>query len=383
MRFLISAGEASGEYYGAGIIDALRQRVPNAEFFGVGGQRMRDAGFKTIVDAHSVSVVGLFEVVKHLPMIRREFKRLVREITARKPEVAVLIDFPDFNLRLAKELHKLNIPVVYYVSPQLWAWRSGRIKQVRKYVSKMLVIFPFEEEFYRKRGVQAEYVGHPLADEPMPTMTREQFAAENGLDPNKTWVALLPGSRRKEVELNLPGVLDSASEIRSIQDEFVLPVASTLEMDWMKSHVNRGGVPLKLVRDARTALLHARAGVVASGTATVEAALIGTPFVMVYRVARMTYTLGRRLVKVRRFAMVNLIAGKDVVPEFVQNDFMPERVAIKVRELMTDGPARSQMIEQLALVRRKLHSPSAGTAAGRAADAILSVTAKSRPAQPK
>ncbi len=172
MRFLISAGEASGELYGAGLMEALGRRVPGAEFFGVGGQRMRDAGCDTVVDAHKISVVGLAEVVKHLPMIRREFKKVVREAAKRKPDAAILIDFPDFNLRLARELHKLGIPVFYYVSPQLWAWRQGRIKQVKKYVRKMLVIFPFEVEFYRKHNVQAEYVGHPLADIPLPNITR-------------------------------------------------------------------------------------------------------------------------------------------------------------------------------------------------------------------
>ncbi len=371
MRFLVSAGEASGELYGAGLIEALRRRVPKAEFFGLGGQRMRDAGFDTVVDAHKISVVGLAEVVTHLPMIRREFKKLVRETAKRKPDAAILIDFPDFNLRLAKKLHKLGIPVIYYVSPQLWAWRQGRIKQVRKYVRKMLVIFPFEQEFYRKRDVRAEYVGHPLADEPLPTVTREAFAEQNKLDPSKTWVALLPGSRRKEVLLNLESILLSATHLRSVHDQFVLPVASSLDMDWMHSLVDRGPVPVTLVRDARAALLHARAGIVASGTATVEAALIGTPFVMVYRVSPLSFKLGRRFVKVSRFAMVNLIAGRDVVPEYVQDEFIPEDVGIKVRELMADGPARSDMLAGLQEVRSKLHTPGGDTAADRAAAAVL------------
>ena len=371
MRFLISAGEASGELYGAGLIQALGRSVPSAAFFGVGGQRMRDAGFETVVDAHQISVVGLTEVVKHLPMIRREFKRLVKEAAARKPDAAILIDFPDFNLRLARELHKLGIPVIYYVSPQLWAWRESRVKQVKKYVRKMLVIFPFEEEFYRKHGVTAEYVGHPLADVAGPTITREQFAAENGLDPAKTWVALLPGSRKKEVELNLDTMLLAATHIRSIKDQFVLPVASTLDFKWMKSLVEQGPVPVTLVQDARAALLHARAGIVASGTATVEAALIGTPFVMIYRVSPMTYRIGRRFVKLTRFAMVNLIAGRDVVPEFVQHGFIPEEVGDKVRDLMADGPLRDTMVKGLAEVSAKLHTPGEATASDRAAAAIL------------
>lgn len=352
-------------------MEALRRRVPDAEFFGVGGKRMRDAGFETIVDAHQIAVVGLAEVVKHLPMIRGEFKRLVKETAARKPDAAILIDFPDFNLRLARELHKLGIPVIYYVSPQLWAWREGRVKQVKKYVGKMLVIFPFEEEFYVRHAVAAEYVGHPLADEPMPAITREQFAAENGLDAAKRWIALLPGSRRKEVELNLWTMLLAATHARSIEDEFVLPVASSLDFEWMKSQVERGPVPVTLVRDARAALHHARVGIVASGTATVEAALIGTPFVMIYRVSPLTYAIGRRFVKLTRFAMVNLIAGRDVVPEYVQQGFVPEEVGDKVRDLIAEGPLRQKMIEGLTEVKAKLHTPGTATAADRAADAIL------------
>ncbi|HWR17576.1 MAG TPA: lipid-A-disaccharide synthase [Terriglobales bacterium] len=370
MRFLISAGEASGELYGAGIMQALRRRVPQSQFFGVGGQKMRDTGFETVVDAHDISVVGLAEVVKHLPMIRREFKKLVSEAERRKPDAAILIDFPDFNLRLARELHRLNIPVIYYVSPQLWAWRKGRIRQVQKYVSKMLVIFPFEEEFYREHGVQAEYVGHPLADEPPPNITRETFAAENNLSLEKIWIAVLPGSRRKEVSLNLPGLLDTVRLLDNDGTQFILPVASSLDPEWLRSLIP-SNAPVTLVRDARAALLHSRVGIVASGTATVEAALIGTPLVMIYRVTPLTYLLGRRLVKLSHFAMVNLIARREIVPEFVQQGFVPQRVAAKVRELMTNGQLRSDMISALKSVQAQLHSPGEGTAADRAANAVL------------
>jgi lipid-A-disaccharide synthase len=371
MRFLISAGEASGEYYGAGILDALVQRVPNSEFFGVGGQRMREKGFETIVDAHQISVVGLAEVVRHLPMIRREFKRLVREAEKRKPDAAILIDFPDFNLRLARELHQLGIPVIYYVSPQLWAWRQGRIKQIQKYVRKMLVIFPFEEQFYCERGVDAEYVGHPLADEVLPTISRERFGAMNKLDPAKSWIALLPGSRHREVLLNLPDLLKTAKLLQSSHVQFLLPVASSLDATWIGSLVADQGLSISLVRDARAALCHSRVAIVASGTATLEAALIGNPFVMIYRVTPLTYVLGRRLVKLSRFAMPNLIAGREVVPEFVQHNFVPEKVAAKVRELLDDGPVRRQMIADLAEVQRKLQSQAELSASERAADAIL------------
>jgi lipid-A-disaccharide synthase len=370
MRILISAGEASGELYGAGLIEALRRRVPGADFFGVGGQRMRDAGFETVIDAHAISVVGLAEVVRHLPKIYTEFQRLVREAKARKPDVAVLIDFPDFNLRLARQLHKLGIPVVYYVSPQLWAWRPGRIAQIKKYVRKVLVIFPFEADFYRKHNVAVEYVGHPLADVPNPAIGRERFAAENQLDASKTWIALLPGSRRKEVQLNLPRMLEAAIRL-GYHYQFVLPVATSLDPDWIRSLTAPSQVPVSLSRDPRASLLHARAAIVASGTATVEAALIGTPFVMIYRVTPLTWKLGRRFVKLTRFAMPNLIAGRDVVPEFVQTSFRPDAVATEVRALVADGPQRQAMLEGLAEVRAKLHPEADQTAAEKAAAAVL------------
>jgi lipid-A-disaccharide synthase len=376
MQFLISAGEASGELYGAGLIKALNRCVPDAQFFGVGGQRMRDVGFETVVDAHKISVVGITEVITHLPMIRREFNRLVEEAAKRKPDAAILIDFPDFNLRLARELHRLGIPVIYYVSPQLWAWRKGRITQVQKYVRKMLVIFPFEVDFYRDHGVQAEYVGHPLADQPVPTITRDQFASENHLDTAKTWIALLPGSRRKEVLLNLPDMLTTATQLKSTDVQFVLPVASSLGRSWVETQLKGSRITPILVPDARAALKHSRVGIVASGTATVEAALIGTPFVMIYRVSPLTYAIGRRFVKLNRFAMVNLIARRDVVPEFVQQDFVPQKVANSVRGLMVEGPARGNMIQGLTEVREKLHSPGEKSAGERAADAILATLAR-------
>lgn len=367
MKLLISAGEASGEAYGAQLIDALRRILPDAEFFGVGGEHMRAAGCRTIVDAHEIAVVGLAEVVTHLPKIYREFRKLVRTADQQHPDAAMLIDFPDFNFRLARQLHARGIPVFYYISPQLWAWRPGRVELVRKYVRKMLVIFPFEEQFYRKRGIEVEYVGHPLADLPAPAVTREEFARQHGLDAARPWIALLPGSRRKEVMLNLPAMLGAAQLLGSGY-EFVLPVASTLERAWMQQQLRRSQLAVTLTGDARATLLHARAAIVASGTATVQASLMNTPFVTVYRVSALTWVLGRRLVSVPHFAMANLIAGREVVPELVQADFTAERVAETMRDLIADGPVRQQMLEGLAEVRAKLRPAAGGSsAAGRAA----------------
>jgi lipid-A-disaccharide synthase len=371
-NIFISAGEASGEVYGAQLIEAFH-RWPTGEtkFFGLGGERMRAAGCEIVVDSKEVAVVGLAEVVKHLPGIYGKFHQLLREVDRRKPDIAVLIDFPDFNFRLARELHKRGIPVVYFVSPQLWAWRKGRIAQVQRYVSKMLVIFPFEEKFYRDHGVNAEYVGHPLADIPMPTPDRQQYAAEHGLASNKQWIALLPGSRKQEIERHLPTMLEACARLGS-GFEFILPVASTLDPAWVQSKLGRSNV--HLVRDASTALALSRAAVVASGTATVEAALVGNPFVVVYRVSPLTWSLGRRLVSLDNFAMVNLIAGKTIVPELIQGDFTAARVASNIKELAAEGPARSKMISDLAEVRLKLHPSSATqTAADRAANAVLAL----------
>jgi len=383
LRVALSAGEASGDQYGAELIRALGAAHPGAvECFGLGGERMAEAGCETVVTARDVAVVGLFEVVSHLPGIYRHFHRLLAEVDRRKPDVAVLIDYPDWNLRLAKQLHRRGIPVVYYVSPQLWAWRRGRVRQVRRYVRQMLVIFPFERDFYDRHGVEAEFVGHPLCEQRPPQVGRDEFAQRWGLDASRPWIALLPGSRRKELRLNLPEMLGAAARLGG-EFEFVLPVASTLDPAWVLQQIAEcaAKVDVKLADDARAALLHARAAVVASGTATVEAALIGTPFVMVYRLSRLTWELGRRLVRVPHYGMVNLIAGREVVPELIQEDFTAERVESALRPLLADGAERLQMVEELAEVRMRLCGAMADSHSGemhrnpadRAALAVLRV----------
>ena len=335
---------------------------------------MRAAGCELLVEAKEVAVVGLVEVVTHLPHIRKQFRHLVEEAARRKPDAAVLIDFPDFNLRLARELHRLGIPVFYFVSPQIWAWRTGRVKQIRKYVRKMIVIFPFEQEFYRRHGVNVAYVGHPLAHAVAHDVRREDFAAQNGLDAARPWIALLPGSREKEVLLNLPAMLEAARHLleEGAGCDFVLPVASTLDRRWLQVRLGNAGPLIHLAADARAALKHSRAAVVASGTATVEAALAGTPFVVVYRLAPLTWLLGRRLVSLDTFAMPNLIAGRRIVPELIQRDCTAANIARELTAIIPDGPARQQMLRDLAAVREKLReSGSPEAPARRAAREIL------------
>ncbi|HEX7287680.1 MAG TPA: lipid-A-disaccharide synthase [Candidatus Angelobacter sp.] len=375
MQILLSAGEASGDNYGAQVIDALRRLAPESNFFGMGGDKMQTAGCELKVQAKDVAVVGLVEVLTHLLAIQRRFKELVAEAERRKPDAAVLIDFPDFNLRLARELHRLGIPVFYFVSPQLWAWRTGRVEQIKKHVRKMIVIFPFEQEFYARHGVEAVYVGHPLAYAARPQGSRAEFAAAHQLDPAKQWIALLPGSRKKEVGLNLPVMLRAAELLKEHggEYEFALPLASTLDEGWMQRQLAGSAVAVKLTGDARATMTHARASVVASGTATVEAALAGTPFIVVYRLAPLTWLLGRRLVKLDTFAMANLIAGKRIVPELIQKDFTPEAVVRELSGILPEGPARRQMQAGLEQVKDRLRQhEGAQEPAVRAATEILS-----------
>ncbi len=379
MRIFLSAGEASGDIYGAWLMGALREELraqgdlQEPEFFGVGGAAMRTAGCDLVVNADEIAVVGLAEVVRHLLRIYGLFNKIVQEVERRRPDVAVLIDFPDFNLRLARQLHRRGIRVVYYVSPQLWAWRQSRVELVRKYVAKMLVIFPFEKKFYTDHGVHAEFVGHPLADVPLPSLTREDFAQHYGLDPSRTWIALLPGSRQGEVSRIFPTLLKTA-QLLGPEYVYLVPVASTLRAQWMQTFLPRcSGLNIVLTDDAQATLAHARAAAVASGTSTLQTALIGTPFVMVYRVAALSWKFGRPLVKVDRFAMPNLIAERDIVPELVQDEFTAERVDSEIRRILPDGSERGAMLQAFGELRHRLAADTSNLQASRrAARAVLS-----------
>jgi len=424
VRILISAGEASGEMYGAQLIEALRRaadRTPaelrsagqpgaavptlaevdvcvgtaalgcpaddsRLEFFGVGGERMRGAGCDTVVDAKDLSVVGITEILSHLPKIYRLYQHLLREADKRKPDLAIVIDSPAFNWRVAREMKKRGVPVVYYVAPQFWAWRQGRVRLLRDYIDKALVIFPFEEEFYRERGVDATFVGHPLADVHLPAIERTDYAAQFHLDAGKPWITIMPGSRVKEVRMNLPTILDAAEHLGP-DYEFLLPVAPTLDRAFLPNLMDRRAInrtstaphKITLVPESLPALWHSRAGIIASGTATVEAAMMRTPFVMVYCVSALTYFLGKPRVKVPHFAMVNLIAGEQIVPELVQHDFTAVNVVGRLQEILPDGPARNRMLQGLAQVKAKLRAPESALKlpaphpADRAAEIILAM----------
>ena len=366
--------------YGAQLIEALRRRDPQLEFFGAGGERMRAAGCETVVDAKDLSVVGITEILSHLPKIYGLYQHLIKEADKRKPDLAIVIDSPAFNWRVARQMKKSGIPVVYYVAPQFWAWRQGRVRLLRKYIGKALVIFPFEEQFYRDRGVDATFVGHPLADLPQPAIDRNDYSAQFDIDPAKSWIALMPGSRVKEVRMNLPTILEAAAQLGP-DYEFLLPVAPTLDRAFLQSLIGQktsGRPGITLVPESLPALWHSRAGIIASGTATVEGAMMRTPFVMVYRVSPLTYLLGKSRVKVPHFAMVNLIAGRQVVPELVQHDFTAQNVVSRLREILRDGPDRDRMLEALTQVKARLPPPDSADGraphpADRAAEMILAL----------
>jgi lipid-A-disaccharide synthase len=340
---------------------------------------MRAAGCETVVDTKDLSVVGITEILGHLPKIYRLFHHLIREADQRKPDLAIVIDSPAFNWRVARQMKRRGVPVVYYVAPQFWAWRQGRVRLLRKYVDKALVIFPFEEQFYRERGVEATFVGHPLAGLERPVGGRDDYAARFQLGLVKQWITLMPGSRVKEVRMNLPTILEAAAKLGD-DYEYLLPVAPTLDASFVQGVIDQrtAGQPrITLVEESRSALGYSRAGIIASGTATVEAAMMRTPFVMVYRVSPLTYFLGKPRVKVPHFAMVNLIAGEEVVPELVQHDFTAANVAAHVQEILPDGVARDRMFEGLDKVKEKLRATEGGgkvsvqTPAEQAANIIL------------
>jgi lipid-A-disaccharide synthase len=386
--------------YGAELIEALRRAAdrkaaelrsagqpraavptqPSFEFFGAGGERMRAAGCETVVDAKDLSVVGITEILSHLPKIYGLYQHLIKEADKRTPDLAIVIDSPAFNWRVARQMKKRGIPVVYYVAPQFWAWRQGRVRLLRKYIGKALVIFPFEEQFYRDRGVDATFVGHPLADLPQPAIDRNDYSAQFHIDPAKSWIALMPGSRVKEVRMNLPPILEAATQLGP-DYEFLLPVAPTIDRAFLQSLIGQktsGRPGITLVPESLPALWHSRAAIIASGTATVEGAMMRTPFVMVYRVSPLTYLLGKSRVKVPHFAMVNLIAGRQVVHELVQHDFTAQNVVTRLREILRDGPDRDRMLEALTQVKARLRPPDSADGraphpADRAAEMILAL----------
>ncbi len=353
--------------YAAWLATALRRHA-DVHLFGLGGPQMRGAGIELLADSAEVAVVGLSEALRRLPLAWRIYRQLAEEAARRRPRLAILVDFPDFNLRLARRLRAQGVRIVYFISPQVWAWRPKRIHLIRRLVERVLCIFPFEEKLYREAGVPVDFVGHPLVDQVRPKMSREEFAARYDLDASQPIIALLPGSRPGELAHNLPPILEACHLLKANRPyQFALAVAPGLREKQLAGYA-RPNVGAHLVVGATyDALAAADVAIVSSGTATVEAALLGAPMVVVYRVSRASALVLRRMVCTPFFSMVNLIAGKRVVPELIQDDFTPPRLAQEVARLLGSSEAREQMKRELAEVRSKLGT---GGAIERAAQII-------------
>ena len=365
----MSCGEASGDLYAGALAAALRSRAPSTEIWGFGGPRLRAAGADLAGDFAGLSVTGVTESWRLLPRAYAMYRRLIRAARTRRPDLFVAIDYPDFNFRLMAALKRVGVPVVYYISPQLWAWRSGRIRTMKRFVDKVLVIFPFEAGLYEKAGVPVSFVGHPLVDLVRTSESRAGFLSRLGLRPDAPTVALLPGSRPNELRRIAPAMAASMPRIRArIPDvQFVVARAPDLEDD-LFSAFEQGERAVVIEDRTDDVLACSDVALTASGTATIQAALHERPMVVVYRLSPLTYRLGRRLVHVDMIAMVNLIAGRQIVPELIQDDFTPDRAADEIIALLTDTHRHARTRDALREVRHRLGGPGAS---GRAADAIL------------
>jgi lipid-A-disaccharide synthase len=373
---LLSAGEASGDLYAARLATALKERMDVA-IFGMGGLQMRAAGVEIIADYSEVSVVGISEVLGRLPSLRRAMRRLVSEAERRRPLLAVLTDFPGFHLRLARKLRPKGIRNVYYICPQFWAWRPWRVNLVRRRFAQALCIFPFEEKFYADAGVPVKFIGHPLVGNVKATLTRELFCKKYGLDEGSRIITILPGSRRGEITNHVPVLAEALLEIRrrpKASFEFVIAVAPGLDLEQIKARFPAHS-QARLVRDdTYNALAAADLAIVSSGTATVETALLGKPMIVVYRLSPLTAWLAKSLVRINFFSMVNLIGGRAIVPELIQDGFTAQRIATEVERLLFPSGDGKQPLEEMILglqeVRRQLGPPGA---VERAADAIVAL----------
>jgi lipid-A-disaccharide synthase len=369
-EIMLVVGEASGDAHGAQLVDALHRREPELNVYGVGGEQLQQTRFETLFSVAKLTGMGLVELAGNVRNLWRAYSILKGALRKRRPNLLVLIDFPEFNLRLARYAKILRIPVLYYVSPQIWAWRRGRVRQIARWVDRMAVIFPFEESFYRSHGVNATFVGHPLLESVKFDRDREETLAKLGLNAHDPVIALLPGSRRAEIVRHLPVMRDAAARLgRERGVQFFCVRAPTIDAPEVDAILQSAGAAIPVIDDDRYNAVHAADLVwTASGTATVEIALLGRPMIIVYRLSWLTYWIARCLVRVRHIGMVNLIAEERLMPELIQGEVNAERLATETRTLLDDVKTRAQMSEKLGRWRQRLGSPGA---AGRVADLAL------------
>ncbi len=357
-RALIVTGEASGDLHGANLIKAAREIDPGLSFFGVGGQGMAEAGCEIVLRDEDLAVMGLVEVLGHLPTLYRAFQRLKKLLHGeQRPDVLVLIDFQEFNQRLAREAKKAGVPVLFYVSPQVWAWRRGRVKKIARLVDRLAVIFPFEPAYYRGQDIEVEYVGHPLLDEVRVSRDRAAFLQQQQLDPAQLVVGLFPGSRKNELKYNLATIIEAAELLRQRfpQVQFLLPVAPSFSTAEIEQALAASSLPVRLVREEIYDTANACDAIVTvSGTVTLQIALVGTPMAIVYKMSPLTYAIGRRLIRLPCIGLANIVAGKEVVREFIQHQATAQNIAEEIGKILGDPDYNQTMRRQLARIRSKM-----------------------------
>jgi lipid-A-disaccharide synthase len=372
-QVLIVAGEASGEARAARLVEELLARHPEVSFFGIGCERMRAAGVDTLVDCREMAVLGLFEVLRHYRRIKGVLERMRTLLREERPDLLILVDYSGFNLRLAPTAKELGIPVMYYISPQVWAWRQKRIVKIREVVDQMVVVFPFEVPLYEKAGVPVHYVGHPLLDEVHSEFDRDGALLEFGLDPSRPCVGLFPGSRRNELQRLLPTLLDAAERIHAERPEvqFLLPQASTLDSAEIDTLLNGRSLPVTVVENRFYDVARACDAIAtASGTATLEIALMEVPLLVVYRISSLSFRIMRRLIKLKHIAMCNIVAGEEVARELLQDEVTAERVSAELMRLL-DPQVHAETVERLTRVRETLGEPGGAARAAAVAAGML------------
>lgn len=354
---LIVAGEASADLHGSHLVAALKRLDPGLTFWGIGGSRLQEAGVRILFDSSDMAVVGLTEVVSRLATLTRAYLTLKTILRKDRPLLLILLDYPDFNLRLARAAKRFQVPVLYYISPQVWAWRKGRVETIRRCVDRMAVILPFEKDFYGQRGLQVEHVGHPLLEEIPADLDGKKVRMELGLDQASPVLALLPGSRKEEVANLLPVMIEAAEKIRSTHARLkcLLPRASTIAPGLLDGLLKKSSLDVQVTQgDVYRVLKACDLALVASGTATLEAAILETPMVIVYRVSSLSYWIGRRVISVPFIGLVNLVAGEEVVPELIQGDVTPERLAREATDILDHDDRRRNMVRKLRALRETL-----------------------------
>ena len=361
----VVAGENSGDKHGAGLIHQFKKKNPSFLFFGIGGEKMKAEGVELLYPVSDLSVMGLFELISHLPRLKKIFDRIKKEVRARKPSAVLLIDSPDFNLRLARALKREAIPVLYYISPTVWAWRKGRLKTIKKFVDRMMLIFPFEKAIYDESGVEAVYVGHPLCESMDLTLSRKDFFRKYGLPSDRKIICIMPGSRMSEIKYHMPILMRAAQKMEeSLTAECLLLLAESLKEEDIRPYLPIGRIDLRILREDRyEGMAYSDLILAACGTANLEAALLGTPFIAFYRISPGTYTLGLPFVKTRSYSIVNILAGRTTVPELIQKKFTAENLLNEAQRILESHQIREEMLAQFERVRAMLGTKKASECA--------------------